>query len=385
MISLFIITIQIILAFFIITTFYLLMVYYIKNKFGKKEDARKKVSKKEHHFAIIFNDYIQETDLFSQINILSNQPYKNYSAYFFIDQPYVGSNNLPFVKIIRPLQKRFGKFGLLNLAKNYFETQPDAVLILDSQSQINSNFLFEMNQYLCEGYRVIQSQVQVNSYPNSVKGFYQTFAKRFYNLIDRSLHQSSGISSALWNQGFVIESSLFESLDFDKYTNSDKALQAELIFRSEKIAFASEAYLLEPELNQQEFYLLKQKWYQQYFFNYRLGINLLIEGIKNPNTDKILFGFNFMRPPLIILMLSSMCLGVIDIIWMPKLVFFLWLSIFGAACSLLVLTKPSNPFALFKFIKLSVIALFGKSKFKQAKLNLQNNFEPLKNTTSIIL
>ncbi len=386
MITLLLIIIQMILAFFIVSTIYLLIVYYLKTFLGSgKITASASNEKKDHHLAIVFNDYVKEEDLLSKIQFLNSQGYRNFSAYFFIDEPYVTINNLKNIRIIRPLQKRFGRFGLLNLSKNYFEDTHDAVLVLDPKSELNPGYLQEMNNYLCQGYRVIQGQISVSE-QSSEKGAYQRLSRRFYNLIDRKIHQANRLSSALWNQGFAIEARLFEKLNFDSYTNSDKALQAELITRSEKIAFASEAQITEPAFSNDELFAQKKNWYQQYFFNYHLGFNLLLEGIKNPNLEKILFGFNFMRPPLFIMLMASVCLASIDLIWMPKVAFFLWLAIFGTATSTLLLAIPQNPFQYLVSLATSVRALFsGRSRQKTGKAkNNGTGYEPAGKTSLIM-
>ncbi|MBC7381388.1 MAG: hypothetical protein H7296_00145 [Bacteroidia bacterium] len=361
MLSILLIVVQIVLAFFIASSLYLIGIYYLKISLGSIQKHTETTNKKNHHFAIVFNDYINEESLLEQIQFLTNQSYTNFSAYFFIDTPYVTGNNMSHIRIIRPLQKRLGKFGLLNLSKNYFADTTEAILVLDPGAHLSDNYLHEMNTCLCQGFRVIQSDVQID--PSQQKTHvYQVFAKKFNNFIDRKVHQASGISSALWNQGFVIHASLFEKLNFDSYTNSDKVLQAELITRSEKIAYATKARLIERAYSSKEMFKQKQKWYQQYFFNYHLGFNLFLEGIKNPNIEKIIFGFNFMRPPLMIMFLASISLATIDLLWLPEFVFFFWLSALGLITSLFLLYKPEKLFSYIYSVKSFWITLFAVPK-----------------------
>ena len=384
MVNLLLVLAQIVLAFFIASTLYLLCVYYIKTFISKPEEDFIEQNPTLHHFAIVFNNYISEENLLRQIQFLNTQPYKNFSAYFFIDDPYVTINNMSHVRIIRPTQKRFGRFGLLNAAKNYFENAPDAVLVIDPSSTLTQNYLEEMNLYLCKGFRVIQGQVQSGNLTDK-ENAYQNLARRFYNLIDRKAHQANGLSSALWNQGFVIEGSLFEKLNFESYTESDKALQAELIIRSEKIVFANEAKLMEPEYSNEELLKQKQNWYQQYFFNYRLGINLLLEGIKNPNIEKIFFGINFMRPPLMVLMISSICLATLDLIWMPKAAFFLWLAIIGLVTSILLLSKPAKTRDYLNSLGISIKAITSGNRSKKISIEQDIRKQSVQQTSNFFI
>jgi hypothetical protein len=340
MMQLLLITIQIFLAFYIVSAFYMVLVYYLKNTsvLNKHNSTRASVYQ-EKHLAIVFNNYSNENELLSQIQYLNQQEYKNYSAYFFVDGPIVQTNNYSHIRIIRPQTKKFQYLGLLNLVKNYFDETPAAVIVINSNSRISGDFLFKMNQQLLLGNQVVQCKIQVEN-QNEMYINYQGFAKDFFNMVDREAMQANGLSASIWNQGFMIENKLFHELNFDKYPKNDKALQADIISRSYKISYESEAIVTEIGLSQEEYLNNKLRGFDQYIFNLKLGYSLLAEGIKKPNIDKIIFGFNYLRPPIYLLFISSITLILIDLFWIQNLTLFGGVAGMGVLLSLIILLNP---------------------------------------------
>ncbi|MCF8254628.1 MAG: hypothetical protein K9H61_00635 [Bacteroidia bacterium] len=381
MIQLLLITIQIFLALYIVSTFFLVLIYYLKNTNVLNKPNSKRVSVyQENHIAIVFNNYSNENELLSQIQFLNQQEYKNYSAYFFVDGPIVQSNNYSHIRIIRPQTKKFQFLGLLNLVKNYFDETPAAVLIINSSSKISEDFLFKMNQQLLLGNQVVQCKIQVENH-DEIPINYQGFAKTFFNLIDREAMQANGLSATLWNQGFMIENKLFQELNFEKYPKNVKALQADIISRSYKISYESEAKIKEIGLNQEEFISNKIRGIDHYFFNLRIGYNLLSEGIKNPNIDKIIFGFNYLRPPIYLLFISSVLLVIIDLLWLQNLPFFGWVAATGIVVSIITLFHPFRIMQILKPFTKSLKEIRSQEKVFTKKQNASYIFNNSCSTT----
>jgi hypothetical protein len=156
----------------------------------------------------------------------------------------------------------------------------------------------------------------------------------------------------------MIENSLFHELNFNDYQNNNKGLQANFLTKSVKIEYNSEAKIIEKVLDEEEFLVKQKNGFQYYIYNLNLGFQLILEGFKNPNMDKLIFGFNYLRPPLLIMLVSSIVLAAIDIIWMPKLAMFIWISLLGIISSLILLLNPIKIFKLYTPIKISIGAYF---------------------------
>lgn len=342
-----ILTAQLGLAFYIVSMVYLVLVYYAKNLTEKPTNqVLLAKSYHENHLAIICNDYIEEEALIEKIQQLNQQGYKNFSAYFFIDSPIVEINNMKHIRIIRPNSKRLKAFGLLEEAKSYLNEETQAVIVIKSTSTLDKNFLWHMNQNLLEGKLVIQSQLLINGI-NSVTYNYQTVARKFFNFMDREAMNANGISSAIWSHGFMMRNTIFEGINFKELEGNDKALQAKLISKSIKIHYEPHAKLFETALGDVDLVKTRMEWAANYWLTVNLGFKLLLEGVKTPNLDKIIFGFNYLRPPLYLTLIASVALAIIDLIYMPELILFMGISIIGILISLFLILKPFKLIALF--------------------------------------
>ncbi|MDP1726110.1 MAG: hypothetical protein Q8M15_04960 [Bacteroidota bacterium] len=153
MTSLTLISVQLVFACFLAGIIYLSVRFLLKNFSGKSGTATNIKSSDNLHFAVIFNDFISEKHLIHQIQFLTNQGYPNFTAYFFIDTPYVAVNNLQNIRIIRPSQEQFSRYGVLNLCKKHFHINHKAVLVVEPSVNLGANYFHEMNDYLCKGYK----------------------------------------------------------------------------------------------------------------------------------------------------------------------------------------------------------------------------------------
>jgi len=341
-----IITAQLGLVFYIVSMVYLVLVYYAKNLTKKPTSSVVMANTYyENHITIVFNDYIDEASLLEKVQQLNHQGYKNYSAYFFIDSPIVEFNNMKHIKIIRPNSKKLKPFRLLEEVKSYLNEDTQAILVIKTTSTLDNNFLWHMNQNLLEGKDVVQSQLLVNGI-NSITNNYQVIARKFFNLIDREAMKANGLSSAIWSHGFMMKSTIFEAINFKDLEGNDKALQAKLISKSIKIDYEPRAKIFETDLEEKELVKTRMEWVVSYWFTVNLGFKLLLEGIKNPNLDKIIFGFNYLRPPIYLILMASIILAILDIIFMPKLILFMGVALLGTLISLFLILKPYKLIAL---------------------------------------
>lgn len=150
--SLILITIQVLFAFFIAGCIFIIAISCFKYNNHKSISFGKNKSSKNLHFAIVYNNFISEKDLINQIQFLTSQNYPDYTAYFFIDAPFVSVNNLHNVRIIRPSHKQFSRSGLINISKKYFQLNHKAVLLIEPDANLGTNYFQEMNNYLSEGF-----------------------------------------------------------------------------------------------------------------------------------------------------------------------------------------------------------------------------------------
>ncbi len=359
---------ELILAAYIISMLFLIAAYLFKNVAA--EDVAKQSSLNEifeNPLAIVFFDTANENDILARVQELQLQQYKNYSAYFFVKQAIVLSNHLPQIKIISLQSNDETGLNLLETAKSHFISEPKAIIALHAQTSLSRDYLAKMNLNLLKGKLAVQSQVIVNGNNESLIN-YQKIARIFLDSLDREVPSSVGISASIWGQGFMLDKSIYDEIDFNMVGVNDKLLQAQIILNSVKIDYDSEARVFAKTLDTKALNAKKKFELKMYLYNLGLGINLLFAGLKKPNLDKIVFGLNYLRPPLYLVMLASVLLFGLNQISQVSFDAFYIISTFGLAVGIL-LTKYGE--SLLNIIKTRLYRV----KFKKM---IGSNYDPKK-------
>jgi hypothetical protein len=339
---------ELILAAYILSMVFLIAVYLIKN-ISIEETTHQAELKEifENPLAIVFFDTANETDILSRVQELQLQQYKNYSAYFFVKQAIVLSNHLPQIKIISLQPNDETGLNLLEQAKSHFLVEPKAIIALHCQTSLSKDYLSNMNLNILKGKLAVQSQVIVDGNNESLIN-YQKIARIFLDSIDREVPSSVGISASIWGQGFMLDKSIYDEVDFNMVGANDKSLQAQIILNSVKIDYDSNARVFAKTLDTKALNAKKKFELRMYLYNLGLGINLLFAGLKKPNLDKIVFGLNYLRPPVYLVMLASILLFGLNQISQISFNAFYFISTLGLLVGVL-LTKYGE--SLLNFIK----------------------------------
>ncbi len=333
--TLLIIVLKILLAFYILSILYLLLMYYLKNTQATSLSPREMNKPfREHHIALIFNGIINEVDLLNQIQFLRQQNYQNFSAYFFTDSAIIDANYIPNINIQIVSKKTYDPFEFVHLIGNNFYNKPEAVVVIRPNVILTDGILNQLNLNLLHGKLVAQCKIEIIG---DSTASYQALSKRFFNFIDREAMSANGLSAALWSHGFIIDYSIFKKLSFEEPNYSDKDLQAELISHSIHIHYLHQITIKERSVQIQELVINRSKWLANYSFLAKIGFQLLIEAVKNPNLDKIVFGLNYLRPPLWIMFFASIGLLILDNWKMSALPFFNYIAFCGIVLSGIIL------------------------------------------------
>jgi hypothetical protein len=342
--TLIIIVLKILLSFYILSILYLLLMYYLKNTQAiSTQKAEMEKPFRENHIALIYNGVISEADLLNQIQFLKQQNYQNFSAYFFTDSAYLDANYISNVNIQIIPKKAYAPYELVHFISHNFFTKPDAVMVVRPNVVLMEGIFENLNLGLLHGQLVAQCKIEVmGQQPAS----YQAISKKFFNFIDREAMSANGISAALWNHGFIIDYPNFKNLSFSEPNYTDKDIQAELISRSIHIHYHNQIIVKEKPIQIQEYVITRGKWIANYAFQAKIGFQLLVEAVKNPNLDKIIFGLNYLRPPLWLMFFASVGLLVLDNWEMSALPFFNYTALCGIMLSGIILfynnLYPSN-------------------------------------------
>lgn len=355
------------LALYILIILILVMVYAIKNLSAKPIVVTSVPENDlfEHSIAIVFYDFASENEILLRVQELQSQHYQKYTAYFFIKTPIIETNNLENIKITRPYQATLSGLNFLEIAKQHFIDVPDAVIALKSSSSIAKSYLHQMNLNLFQHKKAIQSQVIINGNNESL-GVYQKVARDVLNLIDREVPNTLGISAAIWEQGFMLSYPIFKEINFQKIGSNDKLLQAELICRSVKIEYNSNARIFGKALRNKEFQNKKQSQLKLYWYNIQLGFALLWAGLRNPNIDKIVFGFNYLRPPLYLSLVSCILLFGLNLLQKDNSLLFNIIALIGVIYFSILLIKGRGVLKYLKQIVGTKHYGFGASKHQHS-------------------
>jgi hypothetical protein len=147
----------------------------------------------------------------------------------------------------------------------------------------------------------------------------------------------------------MLEKSVFDEIDFEIIGLNDKLLQAQIILNSVKIHYDSSARIFARTLDSKSLNAKKSWELKMYLYNLGLGFNLLFEGLKNPNLDKIIFGLNYLRPPLYLVMSASVLLFGLNQISDISFNGFTIISVLGLLVGLIVTNYGDNFLGFIKF------------------------------------
>jgi hypothetical protein len=144
-----ILTFKLILAFIILTVLYLftahLLISYKKN--GGKQ-PKKTNATFEGYIALVYEGYVDESELIKNIKWLIEQDYKNYTALFFTREKIVHRNNLPNITIVNPTQTLHHTSDFIRYAKSFYMGKVDRIaLFKDHYTPISELITLENEFY----------------------------------------------------------------------------------------------------------------------------------------------------------------------------------------------------------------------------------------------
>lgn len=281
-----------------------------------KSNKSAKINETNADYAIIVTAYEQVTHIPAVVASILNLNYKNYLIYIVADN--CGNAELNFtderVIILRPEATLASNTRSHFYAIKNFERVHDRLTIIDSDNLLDSEYLNELNQLFDQGYTAVQGL-------RDAKNLDTTYAcldaarDIYYHFYDGKVLFKAGSSATLAGSGMAFTTNLYvECLDRRDIVGAgfDKVLQAEIVGRNVRIAFAEKAIVYDEKTSHTD-QLVNQRsrWINTWFKYFSLGFSLIAKGITNFSWNQLLFGLILLRPPLFIfLLLSAGCLFV---------------------------------------------------------------------------
>ena len=181
----------------------------------------------------------------------------------------------------------------------------DAVVIFDADNLASRNFLREMNNKLCEGFKVVQGYLDSkNPYDTWITGSYSIAfwtSNRMFQLSRRNL----GLSNQLGGTGFCIDTETLRELGWGATClTEDLEFTCKLVLNGHKVGWAHDAVVYdEKPLTLAQSWWQRKRWMQgfadvtsRYFFK------LIIKGIKELNFTAIDCALYSIQPMIILVL-----------------------------------------------------------------------------------
>ncbi|EDM38232.1 putative capsule-related protein [Pedobacter sp. BAL39] len=286
-----------------------------------------------HDYAIIVTAFEQTTLLPAVVASLLKLNYDNYLVYVVADKCDI--TDLHFssdrVVLLRPEQILASNTRSHLYAIAHFRREHELLTIIDSDNLVEPEYLNELNIYFDQGYEAVQGL-------RAAKNLNTTFAcldaarDIYYHFYDGEVLFALGSSATLSGSGMAFTTKLyresFEQLDLTG-AGFDKVLQAQILKRNKRIAFAKDAVVYdEKTTHADQLVNQRSRWINTWFRYFGFGFDILWRGLKSGSINQLLFGFILLRPPLFIFLLLSLLFGVINLFILPYYSL-LWLAAFG--------------------------------------------------------
>jgi cellulose synthase/poly-beta-1,6-N-acetylglucosamine synthase-like glycosyltransferase len=269
----------------------------------------------EPDYAIIVTAYEHTNTLKQCVDSLLNLDYNNYIIYIVADKCDI--SNLQFsderVVLLRPEEELRSNTRSHLYAIQRFKRQHELLTIIDSDNLVQPEYLHELNKQFYSGYLAVQG-VRKPKNLNSLFACLDAAQDIYYHFYDREILFAIGSSSTLAGSGMAFNTKLYVSFleQFDiRGAGFDKVLQTAIIKNGYRIAFAKKAIVYDEKTSHPD-QLVKQRarWFNTWFKYARLGLALLVKGIRRLDWNQFISGLMFLRPPLFLVLTTSFALTI---------------------------------------------------------------------------
>lgn len=310
--------IQAVLAIYLLIPTFFLLVYWIKRALGLQSSpyarAAAQPAAREYSFAAIVTAHKSLQLVPPLVDSLLRQNYRNFKVYVVADaceQVDIHFND-PNVIVLQPPNPLNAKIRSIDYAINHFTEAHDALIIFDADNLVHPDYLAVLNTYFNLGYRAVQTNMLPKN-TGSLMARLDAAGNLYYNFVDRRMRMELGMSAHIWGLGIAIETALYRSVVYRNFLGGfDKKVQADIVTRVPVLAYAEEAIVYDEKIDSGEA-LEKQRtrWMHAYFKYMKYAWAVLWKGLREFNFNLIFFGFQLLRPPLLLqLSAAFICLAV---------------------------------------------------------------------------
>lgn len=273
---------------------------------------------KLHKFAILFPAYKEDRVIIPVVESFLQQHYPQelYNVIVVSDHMQNPTNErlsqLP-ITLLQANYENSSKAKALNFAMNHFgRDEFDAVVILDADNVVDSNFLTEINKVFDAGVQAIQAHRTAKN-RNTDIAVLDGLSEEVNNSIFRRGHVRLGISSALIGSGMIFNYQWFhDNVKHLITTGEDKELEVLLLKQRIFIEFLDEVYVYDEKTQGKKgFYNQRRRWLATQFAQWERVFKDLPRAILSGNLDYSDKLIQWMLPPRLILFGGIIVMGSI--------------------------------------------------------------------------
>lgn len=313
-------------------------------------------------YAIIITAYEETALLPSLVESILKLNYSNYLVYLVADKCDVSSLKFDSEKVIllKPENVLANNVKSHFYAIDRFRRKHDILTIIDSDNLVDPDYLTELNTYFHLGFNAVQG-LRVAKGTNSTIARLDSIRDVYYHFYDGRLLFELGSSATLSGSGMAFRTELYVScLDRKVISGAgfDKVLQALILKKNERIAFASQAVVYDEKTSRsQQLVNQRSRWINTWFKYFDFGFDLIKLGVKNRSINQFLFGLILLRPPLFIFISLSFCCLLLAIALKSIMIYFWLIAFLSFLLSFHLALKKS------KGITINYSSLLGIPKF----------------------
>ena len=303
---------------------------------------------KQHKFAILFPAYKEDRVILPVVESFLQQHYPQelYKVIVISDHMQETTNErlaqLP-ITLLKANYENSSKAKALNFAMDHFERDEfDAVVILDADNIVDTNFLLEINKVFDAGVQAIQAHRTAKN-RNTDIAVLDGLSEEVNNSIFRRGHVRLGISSALIGSGMIFNYQWFhDNVKHLVTTGEDKELEVLLLKQRIFIEFLDEVYVYDEKTQGEKgFYNQRRRWLATQFAQWGRVFKDLPQAILSGNIDYSDKLIQWVLPPRLILFGGIIVMGsIMQIIdWPLALKWWALFLIMGATLCLAIPDK----------------------------------------------
>lgn len=273
---------------------------------------------KQHKFAILFPAYKEDRVILPVVESFLQQHYPQelYKVIIISDHMQETTNErlaqLP-ITLLKANYENSSKAKALNFAMDHFgRDEFDAVVILDADNIVDTNFLLEINKVFDAGVQAIQAHRTAKN-RNTDIAVLDGLSEEVNNSIFRRGHVRLGISSALIGSGMIFNYQWFhDNVKHLVTTGEDKELEVLLLKQRIFIEFLDEVYIYDEKTQGEKgFYNQRRRWLATQFAQWGRVFKDLPRAILSGNIDYSDKLIQWMLPPRLILFGGIIVMGSI--------------------------------------------------------------------------